>query len=104
MSRKLAEQFRESNGAPIDLGGTTVQMMYQPPPINTELDMLIRMRASADRAQGLRLKAKAGEIVINSAGLGGSAVVGHCPARGRRDSEAEVRSCRYDAPSMERVV
>lgn len=63
--RTLAERFQASSGAPIDLDGERVLMLYEMPSLAGAWGCTISLRGDAARPQGLHLKARKGKIVVN---------------------------------------
>lgn len=65
MSRSLAERLADATGGPVDFDGRSVTMLYEFDPIGRVTDFELELRASEDRPQGVRLKARGGDLVIN---------------------------------------
>jgi hypothetical protein len=67
---RLAQRFQAAKGAPIEVGGETAQMLYELPPVEQPAELQVALETSSSRPQGLRLKARGGEIVVNDQALG----------------------------------
>jgi hypothetical protein len=65
MSARLAERFQEAQGEPIEVDGKLVQMMYELPPIQAPAELTVELTTSSSRPQGLRLKVRDGDVVLN---------------------------------------
>lgn len=66
---KLAQRFQAAKGAPIEVDGQTVQMMYELAPLSEPAELRVALETSSSRPQGLRLKARNGEIVVKDQAL-----------------------------------
>jgi hypothetical protein len=69
MSVKLAERFQAAQGAPVEVDGQLAHMMYELPPVSAPTRLRVALRAGGDRPQGLRLKARGGQVVVNDQAL-----------------------------------
>jgi hypothetical protein len=69
VATRLAERFQAAQGAPIEVDGQTAVMVYDLPPTEAPAPLQIELETSSDRPQGLRLKARGGEIVANDQAL-----------------------------------
>ena len=65
MGARLAERFKAAQGAPIEVDGVLVQMMYELPPIEAPTELRVELETSSGRPQGLRLKARGGDVLLN---------------------------------------
>jgi hypothetical protein len=65
MAARLAERFKAAKGAPIEVDGVLVQMMYELPPIQAPAELRVELETSSGRPQGLRLKARDGDLLLN---------------------------------------
>lgn len=61
---RLAERFMEAQGAPIEVDGQVAQMAYDWDPLDGPAKLEVRIETGSDRPQGLRLKARDGDIVV----------------------------------------
>lgn len=61
---KLAERFQESQGAPIEVDGQLVHMLYELPPVEAPASLRISLRRGAERPQALNLSTRHGAVVI----------------------------------------
>lgn len=66
---KLAQRFQAAKGAPIEVDGQTAQMMYELAPLSEPAELRVALETSSSRPQGLRLKARNGEIVVKDQAL-----------------------------------
>jgi hypothetical protein len=66
---RLAQRFQAAKGAPIDVDGQTAQMMYELSPVEAPAELRVTLETSSSRPQGLRLKARGGEIVVKDQAL-----------------------------------
>lgn len=66
---RLAERLAAAEGAPIDVDGALVRMMFEFPPLVDEAELRVELQSLSQRAQGLRLKARSGCLVINGQAL-----------------------------------
>jgi hypothetical protein len=64
----LAQRFQAAQGAPIEVDGQTAQMIYEPPP-SEPARLEIELETSSSHVQGVRIKARGGEVVINDQAL-----------------------------------
>lgn len=55
----------EVQGAPIEVDGRLVRMMYELPPIKGPTELRVELETSSSRPQGLRLKVRDGDVVLN---------------------------------------
>jgi|SRR4051812_22640215 hypothetical protein len=69
MSVKLAERFQAAQGAPVEVDGQLAHMMYELPPVTAPLRLRIALRPGGERPEGLRLKARNGQVVVNDQAL-----------------------------------
>jgi hypothetical protein len=69
MAERLAERFQAARGAPIELDGRLVHMLHELPPLTAPARLRIGLRTSAPRPQGLRLRARGGELVVGGRAL-----------------------------------
>jgi hypothetical protein len=69
MPVKLAEQFQAAQGAPVEVDGQLAHMMYELPPVTAPVRLRITLTPRGERPQGLRLKARDGQVVVNDQGL-----------------------------------
>jgi hypothetical protein len=69
MSTKLAERFQAAQGAPVEVDGQLAHMMYELPPVTAPLRLRIALKPGGERPEGLRLKARNGQIVVNDQAL-----------------------------------
>jgi hypothetical protein len=65
MSARLSERFMEAQGEPIEVDGKLVRMMYELPPIEAPAELRIELATSSSRPQGVRLKVRDGDVVLN---------------------------------------
>lgn len=62
---RLSELFAASQGAPVEVDGRLVHMMYEFDPITVPSELVVERLASSDEhPEGIRLKARGGKIVI----------------------------------------
>lgn len=61
----LSELFMAAQGAPIEVDGQLVHMMYELPPIGGPATLHVSLEASETRPQGVRLKARNGKVQVN---------------------------------------
>jgi hypothetical protein len=59
---RLAERFAAAQGAPVELDGRLVHMLFELPPIEAPARLSFELRAGSGRAQGIRLKARGGVL------------------------------------------
>jgi hypothetical protein len=69
MSEKLAERFQAAQGAPVEVDGQLAHMMYELPPVTAPVRLRVALRVDGERPQGLRLKARNGQVVVNDQAL-----------------------------------
>jgi hypothetical protein len=65
MSERLADRFKAARGAPIEVDGELVEMMHELSSIETPTELRVEMVTSSSRPQGLRLKARDGDIALD---------------------------------------
>jgi hypothetical protein len=65
MAERIAERFSAARGAPVELDGRLVHMLHELPPLTAPADLRVALRAGAPRPQGLRLRARGGDMVID---------------------------------------
>jgi hypothetical protein len=66
---RLAQRFQAAQGAPIEVDGQTAQMTYEPPPLSEPARLEVELETSSGHVQGLRIKARGGDVVINDQAL-----------------------------------
>jgi hypothetical protein len=69
MSEKLAERFQAAQGAPVEVDGQLAHMMYELPPVTSPVRLRVALRVDGERPQGLRVKARNGQVVVNDQAL-----------------------------------
>jgi hypothetical protein len=69
MSAKLAERFQAAQGAPVEVDGQLAHMMYELPPVTAPLRLRVVLKPGAERPEGLRIKARNGQVVVNDQAL-----------------------------------
>lgn len=69
MVARLADRFKAAQGAPIEVDGRLVQMMYELPPIQAPAELRVELETASTRPQGVRLKARGGDVVLNDQAL-----------------------------------
>lgn len=69
MSGRLADRFKASQGAPIEVDGRVAQMAYDLPPIAASTELRVQMEARSSWPQGLRLRAQEGDVLLNDQAL-----------------------------------
>lgn len=58
-----------ADGAPIDVDGETVRMMFELPPVEGHAELRVALKAKSGRPQAVRLKARGGKLVVNGQAL-----------------------------------
>jgi hypothetical protein len=66
---KLAERFQQSQGAPVEVDGELVHMLYDLPPVEAPASLRIGLRPTGERAQALNVSARNGKVVVNGQAL-----------------------------------
>ena len=66
---KLGERFQQSQGAPVELDGQLVHMLYELPPVEAPASLRIALRHAAARPQALNLSARHGTVLVNGQAL-----------------------------------
>lgn len=65
MSARLAERLAAAQGAPIEVDGKLVHMMFELPPISDAAELHIELETDSARPQAVRLKARGGKLLLN---------------------------------------
>lgn len=65
MVERLAERFIKADGAPIEVDGKLVHMMFELPPIRRSTELRVQLKTDSERPQGLHMKARGGKLDIN---------------------------------------
>jgi hypothetical protein len=65
MSARLAERFTAAQGAPIEVDGKLVHMMFELPPIDGAAELHVELETDSARPQAVRLKARGGKLLLN---------------------------------------
>jgi uncharacterized protein len=65
MSARLAERLAAAHGAPIEVDGKLVYMTFEVPPVDGPAELRIALETSSPRPQGVRLKVRAGKLLVN---------------------------------------
>jgi hypothetical protein len=66
MSARLAERLAAAQGAPIEVDGKLVHMMFELPPIDGPAELRIALEAGSARPQAVRLKVRGGKLLVNN--------------------------------------
>ncbi|MGE4427336.1 MAG: hypothetical protein AB7G37_12860 [Solirubrobacteraceae bacterium] len=65
MPTRLEDRFLAAEGAPVEVDGQLVHMMFEFPPITEPATLRIHLEVGSSRPQGVRLKARGGKLGIN---------------------------------------
>lgn len=65
MSARLAERLAAAQGAPIEVDGQLVHIMFELPPIGSAAELRIALEAGYARPQAVRLKSRGGKLLVN---------------------------------------
>jgi hypothetical protein len=62
---RLAERLAAAHGAPIEVDGKLVHMLFELPPIDVPAQLRIALRAGSARPQAVRLKVREGTLLVS---------------------------------------